>query len=238
VCLGFSPLVDGQPIEISRSRPANVPQTAAPFQSRVYLVMEKVSGRPLSAAISEGPFEPHRALALARQILSGAGHAHGHGVVHRDLKPDNVLLVPMTGWERAVVIDFGIVKLMGDAAAAFGAAALTSTGHVFGTPQYMAPEQALGRLVDPRADLYAIGVMLYEMLAGAPPFRDPDPMALMYLHAKVAPKPLRAVVHEAPWCTPAVVALVEGALAKDPEHRFPSAAVMTAVLEDAFASIS
>ena len=83
---------------------------------------------------------------IARQILDGVGHAHAHGLVHRDLKPDNIMLVDMGGWERAKIVDFGLVKLIGDAEAAMGGGKLTTTGLVFGTPAYMAPEQALGRL--------------------------------------------------------------------------------------------
>ena len=130
----------------------------------LFLVMEKVAGRTLTVRLNE-PVDPRTALVLARQILDGVEHAHTRGIVHRDLKPDNVLLVPMGGWDRVKIIDFGLVKLIGDAAAAFGANALTRTGLVFGTPAYMAPEQALGRLVDARADVYAIGVILYVELA-------------------------------------------------------------------------
>jgi serine/threonine protein kinase len=216
----------------------------------LFLVMEKLEGRTLGKLITDGlrasaarsggvdgPVPPRQALVLARQLLAGAGHAHSRGLVHRDLKPENILLVAMGGWEHVKIIDFGIVKLVGDAAAAFGANALTSTGLVVGTPAYMAPEQALGRVVDGRADLYAIGIMLYEMLTGNPPFRDPDPVVMMRLQAKVAPTGLRELTHDAPWCTPQLVALVEGALVKEPEHRFASAELMTAVLDDAFASL-
>jgi serine/threonine-protein kinase len=203
----------------------------------LYLVMEKVVGRTLSKLIAEGPVAPRQALVLARQILDGVGHAHGQGFVHRDLKPDNLLLAPMGGWERIKIIDFGLVKLVGDVAAAFGASALTRTGLVFGTPAYMAPEQALGRMIDGRADLYAIGIILYEMLAGKPPFRDPDPVVMLRLQVKVPPPPLREVTSNAAWCTPELVALVEGALAKEPDHRFPRAEVMIAALEDAFTSL-
>ncbi len=203
---------------------------------QLFLVMEKVAGCTLTERLNE-PIDPRTALVLARQILDGVDHAHTRGIVHRDLKPDNVLLVPMGGWDRVKIIDFGLVKLIGDAAAVFGANALTRTGLVFGTPAYMAPEQALGRLVDARADVYAIGVILYEMLVGQPPFSDPDPVVMMRLHVKVEPPSLRKAVHEASWCTPEVVALVEGALIKDPDHRFPSAGAMMGALDHAFASL-
>jgi serine/threonine protein kinase len=183
------------------------------------------------------PFAPRRALVTARQILDGVGHAHARNVVHRDLKPDNILMIDMGGWERVKIIDFGIVKLLGDAAAAYGASALTNAGLVVGTPAYMAPEQALGRHIDARTDLYAVGVLLFEMLTGRLPFYDPDPLRLMALHAKAPVPRVEQVARDAPWATPEVCVLVEGALIKDPAHRFPSAQVMIAALDDAFYSI-
>ena len=206
---------------------------------QLFLVMEKVEGDSLGARLRNlGPIAARQALVLARQILDGVGHAHTQGVVHRDLKPDNIILVPQGGWERAKVIDFGLAKLVGDAAAAFGAAALTSTGIVYGTPAYMAPEQALGQLVDGRADVYAVGVILFEMLTGRIPFRDADPMVVMKMHAKQPPPRLDEVVPGARWATPQMIALVEGALVKQPDNRFPSAPVMMMALEDAFASLN
>jgi eukaryotic-like serine/threonine-protein kinase len=219
----------------------------------LFLVMEKVEGATLSHALMPTPapgdrrtppgrigrtaFAPRRALVTARQILEGVGHAHARNLVHRDLKPDNILLIDMGGWERVKVIDFGIVKLLGDAAAAYGASALTNAGLVVGTPAYMAPEQALGRQVDTRTDLYAIGVLLFEMLTGRLPFHDPDPLKLMALHAKAPVPRVEQVARDAPWATPEVCVLVEGALIKDPAHRFPTAEVMIAALDDAFYSI-
>ncbi len=206
---------------------------------QLFLVMEKVDGITLTKrnANKEEPLTPRAALVIARQILEGVDHAHTQGLVHRDLKPDNILLVDMGGWDRVKLIDFGIVKLIGDVAAAFGAAALTRTGLVFGTPAYMAPEQALGRLVDGRADVYAIGIMLYEMLAGRVPFKDPDPVVVMRQQVKLEPPSLREVTNDAAWCTPELVALVDGALIKEPAHRFASARAMIEALDMAFASL-
>jgi len=202
----------------------------------LFLLMEKVVGRPLTKVIAEGALGPRHALVLARQILEGVGHAHAHGIVHRDLKPDNILLVDMGGWDRVKIIDFGLVKLIGDVADAFGAAALTRTGIVFGTPAYMAPEQALGRHIDGRTDIYTLGVILFEMLVGRLPFMDKDPMALMKHHAKTPPPRLDQVIR-APWVTPQLIVLVEGALEKEPNSRFPNTAAMVAALDDAFYSI-
>ncbi|MEJ7601288.1 MAG: serine/threonine-protein kinase [Kofleriaceae bacterium] len=203
----------------------------------LFLVMERVAGRTLAKAVAAGRLAPRQALVFTRQILEGVGHAHARGFVHRDLKPDNILLAPMAGWERVKIIDFGLVKLLGDAAAAFGAGALTKTGLVFGTPAYMAPEQALGRPVDGRADLYAVGVILFELLTGAPPFRDPDPYVMMRLHAKAKLPSLREVMCDAPWCTPALVELLDRALRKDPEERFGTAEQMIDALDHAFTSL-
>ena len=213
----------------------------------LFLVMEKVEGPTLAqrmsgdASVGGKPgrvaLAPRRALVTARQILDGAGHAHARHLVHRDLKPDNVLLLDMGGWERIKIIDFGIVKLVGDAAAAFGASALTNTGLVVGTPAYMAPEQALGRQIDARTDVYAIGVMLFEMLTGRLPFHDPDPLKLMAMHAKSKVPRLDDVTQRAIWATPEVCALIAGALVKDPRHRFASAEAMIEALDAAFYSI-
>jgi serine/threonine-protein kinase len=213
----------------------------------LFLVMEKVEGPTLAQALHREPdgggkpvrsaLGPRRALVTARQILDGAGHAHARHLVHRDLKPDNILLLDMGGWERVKIIDFGIVKLLGDAAAAFGASALTNTGLVVGTPAYMAPEQALGRQIDARTDLYAIGVILFEMLTGRLPFQHDDPLKLMAMHVKSRLPKLDDVTQHAEWVTPEMCALVDGALIKDPSHRFPSAEVMIQALDDAFYSI-
>jgi serine/threonine protein kinase len=204
----------------------------------LFLVMEYVEGRTLTKWIGEGPLPPRQALVITRQLLEGVGHAHGQGLVHRDLKPDNVMLVDMGGWVRAKIVDFGLVKLIGETAAAMGAGGnLTSTGIVFGTPAYMSPEQALGRPIDGRSDLYALGTMLFEMLIGRVPFPHDDPMMVMRMQVKAPPPRLDQLAKREPWCTPQLVALVEGALAKEPEHRFASTEVMRAALDDAFLSL-
>src|SRR5262245_20096913 len=206
----------------------------------LFLVMERVIGRSLTSAMADRVLTARRSLVLVRQILDGVGHAHAQGIAHRDLKPDNIILVPMgspPSWERVKIIDFGLVKLIGDAAEAYGQNALTNTGLVVGTPAYMAPEQCLGRFVDARADLYAVGVILFEMLTGVLPFRDRDPQVLLRMHVKMPPPRLDQVAPDAPWCTPEVIALVEGALVKEPAHRFGSAADMIKAVDAAFFSI-
>lgn len=204
----------------------------------LFLVMERVHGRTLTKVLAaEGPLQPRRALVLVRQILEGVGHAHESGLVHRDLKPDNIMLVDMGGWERAKIVDFGLVKLIGDAEAAMGGGKLTTTGLVFGTPAYMAPEQALGRALDGRADLYAVATILFEMLTGRVPFDHADPMMQMRMQVKAPAPRLDMLAKGAAWCTPQLNALVDAGLTKDPEHRFPNAQVMIAALDDAFVSL-
>ena len=203
----------------------------------LFLVMEKVVGKTLTALIADGPIQARRALVITRQILDGVGHAHAHGLVHRDLKPDNIMLVDMGGWERAKIVDFGVVKLVGDAEAAMGGAKLTTTGLVFGTPAYMAPEQALGKQIDARADLYAVATILFEMLTGRVPFDHPEPMQQMRMQVKAPPPRLDMLAKGAPWCTPELVMFVDGGLTKNPDHRFASAQAMIAALDLAFVSL-
>ncbi len=209
---------------------------------RLYVVMELARGLPLSQIVMRGPLAPRRALVLARQMLEGVEHAHGRGVVHRDLKPDNVIVTtagtPENPFERVKLLDFGLVKLLDDAAALIGGSKLTRTGIAFGTPAYIAPESAQGRPIDGRADLYAIGVMLFEMLTGRLPFVESDPGRLLRAHVATPPPALGDVAPGAPFATPAMEALVGGALAKKPDDRFAGAAAMRACLDDAFLSVS
>jgi serine/threonine-protein kinase len=135
-----------------------------------FLVLEYVEGKSLRDVLMEGGrLAPERALKIARGIATALGAAHAKGIVHRDLKPENVMLSPKDGDPDFVkVLDFGIAKV--DMPRDNGAQPLTRMGTIFGTPDYMAPEQAMGERVDPRADLYAIGVILFEMLTGERPF--------------------------------------------------------------------
>jgi len=206
----------------------------------VALVMELVEGRTLRDAIDAGPLAPRQALVVARQLLDALGHAHQTGIVHRDLKPENIMLAragrPGAEYEVVKVLDFGVVKLLGIAAEVLGDEKLTRTGLVHGTPAYMAPEQALGRVVDGRADLYAIGVILFEMLVGQPPFDDDDVVRLLRRQVSEVP-PRLADAAAGPWVTPELEVLVGGALAKRPADRFADAAAMTAALDGAFLSL-
>ena len=204
-----------------------------------YLLMEFVDGKSLGDVLDEGRMPIKRALAVTRQILSGVRYAHSLGMVHRDLKPDNVMIAAGPGGvDQVKLLDFGIVKLVGELVAAeVGNESLTQTGAVFGTPTYMAPEQALARTLDARADLYAIGCLLFEMMTGRPPFAGEDAISLLRQHVG-SPPPTLAEAGLAPaCCTPALEALVAGALAKKPDKRFAAATQMIAALDAGFDSL-
>ena len=201
----------------------------------LYLVMELVTGASVGDAVDDGAFAPPRALSIARQALRGIGFAHQHGFIHRDLKPDNLMLVGPPGGEVVKVLDFGLVKLVGLAAAELGAEKLTATGMVFGTPVYMAPEQALGRGVDHRADLYSLGLILFEMLCGMPPFYSEDSSAVLRMHLG-APRP-RLSERGFAGATPELESLIAQALAVRADDRFQSAAEMLAAVDAAAASL-
>jgi len=157
-----------------------------------YLVLEFVEGQSLAKLVaSAGPLAPLRALGIARQITEALAAAHGVGIVHRDLKPDNVMLLAKDDEPDFVkVLDFGIAKIKVEETTE--QPALTQIGTVFGTPEYMSPEQARGELVDARADLYTVGVILYEMLAGKSPFKSDDLVVLLTRHLTADPPPLAA----------------------------------------------
>jgi serine/threonine-protein kinase len=204
-----------------------------------FLVLEYVEGKSLRDMLEPGRFEIGRALHVTRQLANALVRAHGLGIVHRDLKPENVMLVAREGEPDFVkVLDFGIAKvpvgeMVQDTDAAAGAApagpALTQLGMVYGTPEYMAPEQALGLAIDARADLYALGVMLYEMLTGERPFVSDSPIALLGMQVNSPPPPMSEKAPEAA-IPPDVEALVNRLLAKEPDARVQSAKDLVALL--------
>jgi eukaryotic-like serine/threonine-protein kinase len=180
-----------------------------------YLVMEFISGRSLSSLISEGALPVERALYIGRQIAGAIEAAHEAGIVHRDLKPDNVLLVARDEDPDSVkVLDFGIAKV--DMSETGPPSQLTRMGSVFGTPEYMAPEQAAGSAVDHRVDLYALGVIMYEMLCGHAPFSG-DVMSVLTSQLTVEPPALPESLPED------VRLLVAALLEKQPETRVQTA---------------
>jgi tRNA A-37 threonylcarbamoyl transferase component Bud32 len=181
----------------------------------LYLVMEYVDGRSLRDILrAEGPLASDRILELLGQLCDGLAHAHQHGLVHRDFKPDNVLVETHDDGEHARIVDFGI-------AADTTAQRITTDGLVLGTPHYMAPEQAVGRAVDHRSDLYALGVVLYEMVTGVQPFAGPIGRVAQ-LHAM---QPVPPMAERAPGVTidPLLEALARRLMAKHPADRIASA---------------
>ncbi|MBI3650587.1 MAG: protein kinase [Acidobacteria bacterium] len=182
----------------------------------MYLVMEMVEGHSLREVMNRhGRFTPHEAYKVVAQICAALDEAHHHNIVHRDLKPDNILVASTTHGKLVKVVDFGIAKLLN---AAEDSEKLTQTGAALGTPYYMPPEQCLGQAIDQRADLYSLGILLFEMLAGSVPFRAPTAGALMMQHVNDTPPPL--TIFKVPI---AVEAVVMRALAKAPRDRQQSA---------------
>jgi serine/threonine protein kinase len=191
-----------------------------------YLAMEYVPGKDLAAVLKDaGRLPEPRVARIGAQILGSLAEAHDAGIVHRDIKPGNVMLMPTRSGEDFVkVLDFGIAKLRDESSAA--AASTTGTGAIVGTPNYLAPEQARGDAVDGRTDLYAVGCLLYELAAGHPPFRAPSPMAIVSAHLHQAPPSLA----EEAGCSPRLAEVIGRALAKKPGDRFASADEMGAAL--------
>jgi tRNA A-37 threonylcarbamoyl transferase component Bud32 len=180
-----------------------------------YLAMEHLDGINLSTMIARDRFlPPKRTAAIAKQIARALAHAHERGVVHRDLKTDNIMMVNEDEDDAVVkILDFGLARIQENAK-------LTGVGQVFGTPHYMAPEQFKGTEVDARADLYALGVILYEMLTGTLPFDGASVNELARQHLSVPPPPIRERNPEVP---AKLAALVAQLMAKSPDDRPPSA---------------
>ncbi|MEU1210964.1 protein kinase [Streptomyces sp. NPDC005791] len=185
-----------------------------------YIVMEYVEGQPLGSVLHSdiqqyGAMPAEKALKVTADVLAALETSHEMGLVHRDIKPGNVM---MTKRGVVKVMDFGIARAMQS-----GVTSMTQTGMVVGTPQYLSPEQALGRGVDARSDLYSVGIMLFQLLTGRIPFDADSPLAIAYAHVQeepVAPSSINRAI------TPAMDALVARALKKNPNERFPSAAAM------------
>jgi len=191
-------------------------------EGKPYLVMELVRGTSLLDVLAKsGRLEPQRAGELVKQILSGLAHAHELGIVHRDIKPANIMLSERTGLgEQIRILDFGLARPAVDSTK-------LTTGIVVGTPNYMAPEQIKGGAIDARTDLYAVGVMLFELITGKKPFVADDPLAVVRKHLHAMPPTLaEAGVH-----VPELEEVVAKALAKLPQHRYASAAEMSAAID-------
>jgi serine/threonine protein kinase len=199
----------------------------------VFLAMEYLDGKTLARALEEeGRLEPRRAVRIMAQICGSLHEAHGHGVVHRDLKPENIFLTQRGGQGEFVkVLDFGIAKIR-DIGAGNKLETITRQGAIFGTPQYMSPEQIKGADLDARSDVYALGVMLYQMLSGVLPFKAATAVEMLTKHLAEAPAPLKVDTADA-----ATVARLEAvalrALSKDRNHRQASAEAFLEDLQEA-----
>ncbi|MFH8219467.1 protein kinase [Streptomyces sp. NPDC018057] len=191
-------------------------------QSVPYIVMELVEGRTIRDLLlnAEAP-GPEQALIIVSGVLEALAYSHQHGIVHRDIKPANVII---TDHGAVKVMDFGIARALHGASTT-----MTQTGMVMGTPQYLSPEQALGKAVDHRSDLYATGCLLYELLALRPPFTGETPLSVVYQHVQDMPVPPSSTSGGA--CPPELDGLVMRSLAKEPDDRFQTAEEMRGLVQ-------
>ncbi|MGE3762925.1 MAG: serine/threonine-protein kinase [Kofleriaceae bacterium] len=192
-----------------------------------YIAMELIEGPTLAREIAEDAFTVERAVEVTRALLNALAHAHAHGVVHRDLKPENVMFARTGrgdehGAGRPVIIDFGLASLS-------DTAGITGNGFAMGSPSYIAPERLRGEPHDARADVYAVGVILYEMISGLRPFLGADAHEIMTNALTRPPRPLRAIVPDVP---PSLDAVIRRALAKGPDRRFADAEDMLSALDE------
>jgi len=187
-----------------------------------YIVMEYVAGRTLRDIVREGrKILPERALEITGDVLGALDYSHRTGIIHRDIKPGNVMLTPAGDVK---VMDFGIARAVSDASST-----MTQTAAVVGTAQYLSPEQARGENVDSRSDVYSTGCLLYELLTGRPPFVGDSPVAVAYQHVREQAMPPSSLDEE---LTPEIDAIVMKSLAKNVGERYPSAAAMKADIDN------
>lgn len=182
-----------------------------------FIVMEFIDGQSLAEVIaSDGRLTPERSAEVASDVAAALDRAHGAGIIHRDIKPGNIMLTTLG---QTKVTDFGIARALGGDSEQ----TMTQTGMVIGTAAYLSPEQAQGEPVDARSDVYSLGIVLYEMLAGAPPFSGETPLSIAYKHVREDPARLSTVNPDVPQ---ALEAVASKALAKNPENRYTHAGEM------------
>jgi serine/threonine-protein kinase len=199
--------------------------TAGEAAGHPYFIMPFIEGESLRARVTGGALPVAETISILRDVSRALSYAHERGVIHRDIKPDNVLVAG----GAAMVTDFGVAKALSSAARSGPSATLTFVGTSLGTPSYMAPEQvAADPATDHRADLYALGIMGYELLTGLTPFHNRSPQATLTAHLTETPRPLREVRPEVPG---SLAAVIERCLEKDPDRRPQTAAQVTAALE-------
>ena len=187
----------------------------------LFIAMELIEGDSLSAVISKGPMMPADAVRVAVHVADGLSEAHVKGIVHRDIKPDNIILSP----RFVKVLDFGIAKQIGGTADP----GLTQGGMVIGTPHYMSPEQALGRAIDARTDIFSLGVVLYEMLSGTKPFNGEAVTEILLQIVMAQPRDIGQAAYG---ITPALAKIVRRCMQKQPEERFQSCDELRAALAE------
>ncbi|HEY0250763.1 MAG TPA: serine/threonine-protein kinase, partial [Kofleriaceae bacterium] len=194
---------------------------------RLFMTMEFLDGISLRDALQRGPLAPQRVVKILIQCCASLAEAHSIGIIHRDIKPDNVFLLNMAGSPDFVkLLDFSVAKLLE------GDRMKTQAGVVFGTPQYMSPEQGRGSPLDARSDLYALGVLAYEMLVGTVPFNDDNPMTVIQMH-------LHAAIPAMPDTVPySVQQIVRRAMEKDAARRYQSAGEMMTHCQQVFAELN
>ena len=198
-------------------------------EGRPYIVMELLEGLSLREVMDEGPFDPERARRVILRVLDGLAYAHNQGFIHRDLKPDNIFLLDLPSDDSfPKILDFGFVKLTSDEEQPATAEVLTRSGIAFGTPAYMSPEQATGAPADPRSDLYALGIVFFEMLVGRRPYEGSLP-EIVRKHL-TAPVPTFDQVGASRRESQELRRFLLCAMAKEPDERFADAAAMKAAL--------
>lgn len=198
-----------------------------------FIVMEYLQGEELADRLFRGETMTWPEVRdVIVQVLDALAVAHAHGVVHRDIKPENcfISVAPDTGARTLKLLDFGIAKVLTETD---GAVVVTQRGELLGTPQYMSPEQAIGKPVDNRSDIYAVGILLYELLAGTPPFDEGTPMEVLTKQITAPPPPLLERLAPEAGVPAAVHQIVSRALAKDPQDRFATVEAMAQALHDA-----